>query len=157
MSAHPGPPDDVRYRVVRLVQRLATASLRFSDRAGAARGLHRSDLQALQALLGARESGEVPMTAGRLARSLSLSPSATTTLVDRLERAGHVRRTHDATDRRRVGLEMTEHAGREARAIYGPMAMSMHEALVAFDDAEIAVVLRFLEVASEVVEHSTPG
>lgn len=156
MTTHAGPPDDDRYAVVRLVQRLAAASLHFSDRAGAARGLHRSDLQALQVLAQARDAGDPGLTAGRLARALALSPSATTTLVDRLERAGHVRREHDETDRRRVALAMTETAGSEARAIYGPLAAAMHEAMQEFDDAEVDVVLRFLRVAATVVEDSTP-
>lgn len=164
MDAHTGPPahgpsthqgDEstaARYDVVRLVQRLTTASGHFVDRAGGARGLHRSDLEALQVLVRARESGDPLVTAGGLARALSLSPSATTALVDRLERAGHVRRAPDEHDRRRVGLEMTETAGAEARALFGPLAASMLDAMDELDDAEIAVVTRFLTLASEVVE-----
>lgn len=160
MSTHAGPPapgSDARYDVVRLVQRLTSASLHYTDRAGGARGLHRSDLQALQALVQAREAGEASMTAGGLARALSLSPSATTALVDRLERAGHVRRAPDETDRRRVGLEMTETAGSEARALFGPLAASMLQAMDELDDAEIEVVARFLRLASEVVEAQDLG
>lgn len=164
MDAHDGPPTSAhpthrtdqstaaRYAVVRLVQRLTTASGHFVDRAGGARGLHRSDLEALQVLARARESGDPLVSAGGLARELSLSPSATTALVDRLVRAGHVRRAPDEVDRRRVGLEMTETAGAEARALFGPLAASMLDAMDELDDDEIAVVARFLHLASEVVE-----
>jgi DNA-binding Lrp family transcriptional regulator len=45
------------------------------------------------------------MTAGELAQRTGLSPGAVTGLVDRLESAGHVRRTRDPADRRRVVIE----------------------------------------------------
>lgn len=141
-----------RYEVVRLVQRLSTASLRYVDREGAARGLHRSDLNALQALAEARGAA---MSPGELATALALSPSATTTVLDRLERAGHVRRRHDEHDRRRVAVTMTETAGAEARAMFGPLASAMVEAMDDFDDAEVEVIARFLDAAAETIEQAS--
>jgi len=49
-----------------------------------------------------------PMTAGELARRLGLSTGATTRLIDRMERGGYLRRTHDEKDRRRVLVEHTD-------------------------------------------------
>jgi DNA-binding MarR family transcriptional regulator len=156
-SGGPSPTGDERYEVVRSLQALTSATLHFSDRAAASRGMHRSDLQALQALVAARESGVGTLTPGELAQVLTLSPSATTTLVDRLERAGHVERSHDQADRRRVVLTMTRHAGTEARAMFGPMAAAMSAALAEFDDDEISTILRFLATATSVVESSQPA
>lgn len=146
-----------RIGVVQRLQMLTTATLHFSDRAAASRGLHRSDLQALQALVTARTSGAGALTPGELAQVLVLSPSATTTLVDRLERAGHVERHHDQDDRRRISLTMTEHAGTEARAMFGPMAAAMVDLLDDFDDAEVATISRFLAAATGVVTAAQPG
>lgn len=146
-----------RLELVQRLQRLTTATLHFSDRAAASRGLHRSDLQALQALVTARASGAGALTPGELAQVLVLSPSATTTLVDRLVRAGHVERHHDQEDRRRISLTMTEHAGVEARAMFGPMAAAMVALLDDFDDAEVATISRFLAGATEVVKAAEPG
>lgn len=146
-----------RLDLVQRLQRLTTATLHFSDRAAASRGLHRSDLQALQALVTARASGAGALTPGELAQVLVLSPSATTTLVDRLVRAGHVERHHDQEDRRRISLTMTEHAGVEARAMFGPMAAAMVALLDDFDDAEVATISRFLVAATEVVTTAEPG
>lgn len=158
MTAHPGPPDlGPKGEVLRLLQALTTATLHFTDRAAASRGLHRSDLQALQALVGARESGAGTLTPGELAQALTLSPSATTSLVDRLERVGHVERHHDRGDRRRISVAVTEHAGVEARAMFGPMAAAMVEALADFDAEEVATIVRFLDVATDVVATSDPG
>ncbi|MEG9227414.1 MarR family winged helix-turn-helix transcriptional regulator [Aeromicrobium sp. Sec7.5] len=159
MTTHIGgrPSTSDRLELVQRLQRLTTATLHFSDRAAASRGLHRSDLQALQALVAARASGAAALTPGELAQVLVLSPSATTTLVDRLVRAGHVERHHDQDDRRRISLTMTEHAGTEARAMFGPMAASMVELLDDFDDAEVATISRFLAAATKVITHAQPG
>ncbi|RQN09687.1 MarR family transcriptional regulator [Aeromicrobium camelliae] len=152
MSSHLQGADPRRYDVVRLVQDFTTASLRFTDRAGASRGLHRSDLNALQALVQAREDGRSGLSAKQLAEALTLSPSATTTLLDRLERAGHVTRGLDEHDRRRVTISMTESAGAEARAMFGPLAAAMMEMMSEFSDDEIEVVARFLRAATDVVD-----
>jgi DNA-binding MarR family transcriptional regulator len=48
------------------------------------------------------------MSAGELARAGHLSPAAVTAALDRLERAGYVRRVRDHEDRRRVLVEVTD-------------------------------------------------
>lgn len=138
--------------VARSMQRLTAAASRYSDLAGAARGLHRTDLHALQAVVAARQAGGPALTASQLAGALGLTPSATTALLDRLERVGHVRREHDPTDRRRVGIHTTETAGSEARAIFGPLARRVSEVADDFTPDEIDVVLRFLDAAATAIE-----
>ena len=54
----------------------------------------------------AARSGE-PMTAGRIAELSGLSTGAVTGVIDRLERAGYVRRVRDPHDRRKVLVEVT--------------------------------------------------
>jgi len=68
--------------------------------AAAAAGLHPTEWHALSAL---DLSGR--LTSGELAAACGLTTSATTRLVDRLERAGRVRRVADPADRRRVLIE----------------------------------------------------
>lgn len=152
---HPEQPTG-RAELARLVQELTSASLRYSDRVGGARGMNRTDLHALQALARARMAGDV-LTPSALAEALSMSPSATTAVVDRLERVGHVRRVHDDVDRRRIALEMTPSAGSEARSMFGPLAAAIHAMAEEFDDVEIAVIARFLRLATAVVEADTPN
>ena len=43
----------------------------------------------------------------QLAEMMEVKPSAITVMIDRLERAGYVKRTHDTVDRRSVLVEMT--------------------------------------------------
>lgn len=66
--------------------------------------LHLTDLRALIRLSNAARA-HVPATPGRLGHQLGLNSAGTTALVDRLERLGHVRRTRDSRDRRRVLLK----------------------------------------------------
>jgi DNA-binding MarR family transcriptional regulator len=65
-----------------------------------AAGLNATDMYALNLL---ELSG--PMTASGLASQSGLTTGATTRLIDRLERGGHVRRRADPGDRRKVIIE----------------------------------------------------
>ncbi len=154
VNPHSDPSVQARYEVVRGVQGLSAAALRFIDREGSSRGLHRSDLQALHAL---DEAGGAAMSPSEIARALSLSPSATTTLLDRLERAGHVDRTHAVDDRRRVNVTMTASAGAEARSMFLPLAEAMMAMMDDFEDEEIAVVGRFLAAARQTIDDMGMG
>lgn len=82
---------------------LAAVTL-FHHTAAEACGLAPTDYHASSLL-----SLEGPMSSGELAAQLTLSPSATTRLVDRLITADLASRVHDETDRRRV---LIAHTGR---------------------------------------------
>jgi DNA-binding MarR family transcriptional regulator len=134
--------------LTRLLQTLTVESDRYAERFGVRHGLHRTDVNALALILDAARRGD-PMSPTVLARALRLSPSATTSLIDRLEALGHVERTRPAGDRRRVALEVPEAALEEGRRMFVPLAAAFAEAWTAFDAAEREVVARFLEVSTE--------
>jgi DNA-binding MarR family transcriptional regulator len=58
-----------------------------------------------------------PLTLTELSRSLSMSHSTASGIVDRLERRGLVRRTTDAADRRRTAIAVTESVRRYVRQL----------------------------------------
>lgn len=60
-----------------------------------------------------------PSTAGALAQALHLSPSAVTTVLDRLERLRYVRRSPNPDDRRQVVVALTPLLRRRVRDLYG--------------------------------------
>lgn len=62
----------------------------------------------MKAILLLAENG--PMGSAALARRLGMSSAATTILVDRLERTGHLERIRDTVDRRRVTVTETDAA-----------------------------------------------
>ena len=98
------------------MQAVTTASLRFTDRQASVHGLHRTDLQALQLLVAARASGAGPLSPGRLATELEMSPSAVTTLVQQ--------RAKPAMQGRVFGLIGTMYSGflLIGMSVFGPLA-----------------------------------
>src|ERR1700694_5270923 len=65
-------------------------------------GLNRTDLHALEIV-----SRTGSLTPTELAQALRFTTGGVTTVIDRLERAGYVRRLPDSSDRRRVIVEAT--------------------------------------------------
>ncbi|MDQ0601639.1 DNA-binding MarR family transcriptional regulator [Streptomyces canus] len=112
--------------------------------------LHPTDLRALICLLDAARADTLA-TPGWLGRQLGLNSAGTTALVDRLERLGHVRRTRDSRDRRRVLLEVDERAVTLGQSFFGPLIAEVVAATRAFSDTELATIQRFLLNAHEVV------
>jgi DNA-binding MarR family transcriptional regulator len=80
-----------------------------------------------------------------LAGFLALTTASMTELLDRLERAGHVRRRPHATDRRRIVIELS-HAARETMArMFAQASGATARAAAGLTDAEQRVIARFLD------------
>lgn len=107
--------------------------------------LHATDVQALAAILDADD----PLTPGRLREHLGLTSGAVTACLDRLERAGHIRRSRDSQDRRVVHLHYAPGAKAAARTFFRPLAAATESARVRFSDDELSVALRFLAAMNE--------
>ena len=112
-------------------------------------GLHATDLRALIALLDAGRAGR-RATPGWLGEQLGLNSAGTTTLIDRLERLGHVRRVRDTRDRRKVFLEVTPEAVELGWSFFGPQIGAMVAGMRSFTDAELTAVGRFLDAMSDI-------
>ena len=112
-------------------------------------GLHATDLRALIALLDAGRAGR-RATPGWLGEQLGLNSAGTTTLIDRLERLGHVRRVRDTRDRRKVFLEVTPEAVELGWAFFGPQIGAMVAGMRSFTGAELTTVGRFLDALSDI-------
>ncbi|WP_084654182.1 MarR family transcriptional regulator [Nocardia altamirensis] len=81
---------------------------------------------------------------------LKLSPAATTTVIDRLERAGLVTRAQDPANRRRVLVAPTDAAREVAEDIFEPVGRAGAKALSQFDSEQLALILDFLRTALQV-------
>lgn len=145
--------------IVHLLRAVAVELGLHSARFAQANGMHPTDVRALIALMDARRSGE-ELTAGRLGALLGLNSAGTTALLDRLERAGHVRRVRGTTDRRKVVVEVTEDAVDLGQASFGPLIERTLELLRGYDDHQRAAIRDFLDgvrqVAAEGV-HTPPA
>jgi DNA-binding MarR family transcriptional regulator len=121
------------------------------DEAASARlGINRTDLRCL-GLLFVRGA----LTAGQLAQASGLSPGATTTALDRLERAGYARRVRDPADRRGILVELTLEARRLIEEIYGPIGRAGRTRLSRYTDEELVLLRDFLREGRALqVEHA---
>ena len=146
----PGAPPGVRDELVRLLRAYAAEAERLGQVFAERNGMHPTDLQALLAVMQAEAAG-APLTPGRLGEHLGLSSGATTAVVDRLERADHVRRERDDRDRRRITLHYGAAAAAVGGAFFGPLGARIEHVLAGFTPDELAVVRRFLEQTNAVM------
>jgi len=101
-------------------------------------GISGSDLECLDFL-----NLEGRVTAGRLAEVTGLTTGAITGVVDRLEKAGLVRRERDESDRRKVFIAtVPENIARIGR-FYEPVQRGMQEVCASYSDSELRLLLRF--------------
>ena len=145
-----------RRELALLLRRLTVEVDAMGDRFAGQHGLGRTDVRALVAIMDAARHGAA-LTAGALGASVDLSSASVTALVDRLERAGHVHRVRDPADRRRVVLEMSEPAMVAGGQFFGGLQRDLVAAMAGHTDEELAVVRRFLEQVTDVVQHARPG
>ena len=98
---------------------LGAALDRFDEAAGQALGLGRSDLRALNLL------EDAPLSAGELGDRLGLTSGSVTVLVDRLIRAGFVRRRPGAADRRTVYVHLEPATYAAFARVYTPCGQAV--------------------------------
>lgn len=108
-------------------------------------GINRTDLRCLD-ILGRFGS----MTAGRLAEESKLTNAAITIVVDRMQRAGYMRRVRDKVDRRRVMVEATPKAHERAWTLYGKIAEKLHAQLERYSGEELELLHDFLRARTEI-------
>ena len=136
--------DGVRDELVELLREYNIEATKVGDAFAQGNGLHPTDLHALIAVMHAERRGD-PLTPGRLGEALELSSGATTAVIDRLERAGHVKRVRDSADRRVVHL-LHDAPGRTlASSFFRPLAARSHAVMDEFSGAELEIVLRFMQ------------
>jgi len=106
----------------------------FDDEVGRVLGVNPVDLRCLDWLT------EGPMTASRLAEATGLSAGATTSMIDRLERKGFVRRRRGEGDRRQVMVEFTDEGIRRVGELYGPLVAEGEPLLGSFSKEQLDVL-----------------
>jgi DNA-binding MarR family transcriptional regulator len=126
------------------IRRSQNATDRFDQAVADALGLNRTDLRCLDVL-----EREGAVTAGRLAEATGLTTGAMTTALDRLERAGYARRVRDTADRRRVLVEVTPQALRDAGRFYGEHAALSERLYQRYTEAQLELLLEFVREGRE--------
>lgn len=102
-----------------------------------------ADANALGQIIWAAET-DAPLSPAQLSRQIGMTTGATTILLNRLEAAGHLHRTRESTDRRRVTLRPTPDARDRARRFLGLAGAEIANVLHTTPPAELRTVARFL-------------
>jgi DNA-binding MarR family transcriptional regulator len=131
-------------RVVRALRGYTNETEMYVAAAGREAAMHRTDLTGLALVMDRSQLGE-QTTPGQLSAALHLSAPATSAMLDRLERLGHVHRVPHPTDRRSVVVEMTDHALAVGQAMFGRLAAHLAPVLAARSEEELAGIATFLE------------
>ena len=123
----------------RELRRMTSQSVLFSQAVAERLGMHPTDLETLGFLY-----DEGPVPAGRLAELTGLTTGAVTRMIDRLERAGYVRREPDPRDRRRVIVRPLPERRSKIGPLFKGMRRAMEELCAHYSDEQLALILDFM-------------
>ena len=126
--------EELEHAVRRSSAQGAVFSQAVADRAG----ISSSDLECLDFL-----NLEGRVTAGRLAEVTGLTTGAITGVLDRLEKAGFVRRERDDNDRRKVFIATIPENVAKIGKFYEHMQRAILKDWETYTDAELRLLLRF--------------
>jgi DNA-binding MarR family transcriptional regulator len=121
------------------VRKSSAIGVIFGQTVANAVGVSGSDLECLDFL-----NIEGRVTAGRLAELTGLTTGAITGLVDRMEKAGLVRRERDEEDRRKVYIAIVPEAMGKIAQYYVPLQKAVTKDWEGYTDAELKLLVRFL-------------
>jgi DNA-binding MarR family transcriptional regulator len=127
--------------------RRSAAFLGMLNRAVASRmKLNATDIETLGvlAVLGAS-------TPTRLASLLAIGTGSMTLVIDRLERAGFVRRVRDTKDRRSLIVEFVPERRREIAAFYAPLQQHAAEIAEHYTERDLAVIVDYLTRSNDML------
>ncbi|PSL00932.1 DNA-binding MarR family transcriptional regulator [Murinocardiopsis flavida] len=96
-----------------------------------------------------------PLTAGELVRHSGLAPASITGVIDRLERSGHVSRSRDENDRRRVVVSLDKSRLAEVGSSFEGLTGELAKLYGEYDDDQLALILDFVERSTEIQSRAT--
>jgi DNA-binding MarR family transcriptional regulator len=128
-------------RVVLEIRKFIAAAIFFNSRAAEDAGLSLTDMQMIHVL---QLYG--PATPSRLAEWTGLTSGGVTVALDRLEKAGCIRREPNPADRRSLLVTLAPAKLRKKTAsLYAEVERETRERLAHLSERELEVVLRFFE------------
>lgn len=137
--------DELVARVRAAMQRQLVHAVLDNERVAREHGLLVTDLQALH-LLVLRDDVRTP---SQISAATGMPASTVTKLIDRLEAAGFVRRSSDASDRRRTVLDLVPDAIAPLRTLYGRADEQFDDLSRQFTQGELDTVVRYLNAVSD--------
>ncbi|MDK1328177.1 MarR family transcriptional regulator [Arthrobacter sp. zg-Y1143] len=139
---------ELRRDIVDAIRGMSVDGQRVADAFAHTHGLNATDMRALVLIMEAEIRHEA-LTAGQLSARLGTSSGATTAVIDRLERIGHIHRNRTHSDRRKVTLHFEPLAMELAGAYFGPLGAMNDEVMSRYTDQELRTILGFMQSIRE--------
>jgi DNA-binding MarR family transcriptional regulator len=143
-STRVSPREQLLVSLEQAIRKVGAHAVLVSDLVATRVGINCTDLECLDLL---QLAG--PTTAGRVAAHSGLTTGATTAMIDRLERAGYVRRQRDPKDRRVVVVEVQHQCIPHIASLYERIQKELEAVNSRFTNRELAIVVRYLNEALE--------
>lgn len=140
-------PTEQQEKLTMGMRGLGTRTVLYQQSVAASLGLYNNDFLSIDIL---HEKG--PVTAGELSRLTGLTTGSVTSLIDRLEKNGFVRRQPDPHDRRKVIIVPLYENKEDVSATYLQLHAAMVKLASSYSDEELELITQFLNKASSVLE-----
>jgi DNA-binding MarR family transcriptional regulator len=133
-----------------LGRRLSGRTVLFHQAVAEKLGLNPTDLKCLDLA-----RAEASVTAGRIAELTGLTTAAVTSVIDRLEASGLVRRVRDTEDRRRVLVVPVPERAAEVGRLFESLERAMRQLYGEYSNADLSLIRDFAEKLEEVMHAET--
>ena len=131
---------------------LSTRTVIFHHFIGECLGLNPTDHKCLDVVIRAR----TPMTATQLAEETGLSTGTITGVMDRLEKAGYVKRKRDSNDRRLIFIKpLLDKAMIKLGPIFEPMRQATMNLYSKYTDEDLTTILDFITNCNRMTQKLT--
>lgn len=141
---------DLERQVMRAAQENGISSVLFRNAIGRKLGLNITDSECLSLL-----SIQGISTPTELARYTGLTTGSTTTMLDRLEKAGFIRRVPNPKDRRGVLIEINKHYTETVGPFIMALQKAHNELIASYSDEELKTITDFLTRFTKNVQECT--
>jgi MarR family transcriptional regulator, organic hydroperoxide resistance regulator len=138
------------YQVMLGIKDLTRHSLIFQHTVADAAGLRVTDAECIDFL---QEMG--PSTAGELAKATRLTTGAITAMIDRLEKAGFVKRSPDPKDRRKVIVTFLPQKHTGIKQNYGALAKAVQTLLSNYTEEQLKFLATHTQALTEIYKKQT--
>lgn len=125
-----------------LGRELSTQTVFFHEAIARKLGLNATDTRCLELI---SRAGRDRVTAGNLAEATGLTTGAVTGILDRLEKAGMVKRERDTNDRRKVYVRPIPEAMRRLGSVYEKLATATMKLASSYQTQELELINDFLQ------------
>lgn len=124
------------------IQRYQEAVDSFDFLAAQHLGLNRTDMKCLSVLI-----QRTTATASEVADAVRLTRGATTTALDRIEKAGFAVRVRDEHNRKAVNIQLTDKGRTKIMSLWGPLVAGGNKMLEKFTVEQLETILQFMSDA----------